>query len=174
MNYLLATTTPDELRGRMVLVNEYLGASADALLSEFLSHYKKHALISYYKRAEEYPTATAVSLLSEGLEKEVEEALANPGDLLIIDGWNLQSRDLPPPAQATVLLINRSVTKPEYASMYQAFAVISLKQLKTQALRFTGSACIQIREKSVEVELLFREGTGTYTPTQTPPASAAT
>ncbi|KAI5134564.1 hypothetical protein NEAUS05_0966 [Nematocida ausubeli] len=169
MEYVLKVRNKQELEGKVILVNEYLGADVDGFISEVLEEYPSHMLISYHKLSSEYKTADVISFLDK-TPKEFSEAY-KPRSALIIDGWSHRNNILAEDeihimdinntrvstikyADQTVFILNRSVTKPYYRDVYRSYALISLRPLAI-ATHHTHSLTISMRSISIEMCLLY-------------------
>ncbi|KAI5191740.1 hypothetical protein NECID01_1621 [Nematocida sp. AWRm77] len=155
MEHILKSVPKETLKSQTILVNEYLGISSTFLLEEFAKEYPSHLLVSWHNTAKAYPGINTRSVL-EHPEKEksiLEEGASK--DLLILDGYNLAPHKPPLPA-CTVVVVNRSVTHPNYREMYNALLVVSVKPLLSAELLYTGALQIECRALSLKTSLLYK------------------
>lgn len=167
MEYILKICSREQLAGKISLIEEYIGADADSFIEEILEAFPAHQVISYYKLAAEYATKNTISLLGADPHIEIDPS----AEALVIDGWsnrencllkdrivlvdrnNTKTLEIPF-ENRSIFIIDRSVTKSDYRTVYKAFVLLRMQPLKICTLN-THSLSITIREKSKEIELLY-------------------
>ncbi|KAH9385534.1 uncharacterized protein NEMAJ01_0430 [Nematocida major] len=168
MEYILKVSSKEELRGKLVFVDEYLGANSDSFISEVMEAFPSHRVVSYYKLPAEYRTENAVSFLDSEYQKD---GFTQDSDILIIDGWRNRSNAVErgelvlqdsedrecmrvPVKNKTVFLISRSIQQANYSDLYKGFMLVSMHPLKIST-EHTHRLQITVRETRKEVALLY-------------------
>ncbi|KAI5190204.1 hypothetical protein NEMIN01_0903 [Nematocida minor] len=167
MEYVLKVSSKQELLGKVVFVDEHLGARADPFMLEIFREFPQHQLISYHRMLSEYSTKKGISLLETNAASiEVEPET----EVLIIDGWKHRSNTISKNEVTIVdqknkeigqierknkiiFIINRSITQTDYREIYKAYVLVRLQPLAISTMH-THSTAITIREKDIEVRLL--------------------
>ncbi|EIJ88556.1 hypothetical protein NEPAR06_0980 [Nematocida parisii] len=169
MDYLLKVRNKQELQGKVILVDEYLGADVAGFISEIYDAYPNHKVISYHSLSSEYKANSVISLLDKKREEITVEY--KKYDAIIIDGWSHRNNKIYnntielmnennehftriEPDSQVVFIINRSTSKPNYKDIYRCYGVVCLMPLAI-VTQHTHSLTITIRSMSIEVHLLY-------------------